>query len=294
MARVLAISSQVARGHVGLSAIVPALNALGHEVIALPTILLSNHPGHRHVAGLRVAPAELHKVLTALEKNGWLARIDAVLTGYLPTPDHVQFAVRAIDRISTMAAARDPGQHVKVLCDPVLGDHPKGLYIDEAAAFAIRETLAPHADFITPNAFELSWLTGRKVDDLESALAAACAAPGAQRFVTSVPLSNEHAIANAAVFEAAQGTCRFAMCSSKRCANVPNGTGDLFAALVLGRTLQPSSAPQSVLAYASAAIAAVVATSLGRDELDLVHHLPALRETGPAPCEEGDVGARTT
>ena len=38
MARVLVISSQVARGHVGLAAIVPALQGLGHEVIALPTV----------------------------------------------------------------------------------------------------------------------------------------------------------------------------------------------------------------------------------------------------------------
>ena len=46
MARILAISSQVVRGHVGLSAIVPALQRLGHEVLPIPTIILSNHPGH--------------------------------------------------------------------------------------------------------------------------------------------------------------------------------------------------------------------------------------------------------
>ena len=79
MGRVLAISSQVARGHVGLSAIVPALQALGHEVIALPTILLSNHPGHPRFAGERVAPDLLRRMFDALESNRWLGEIDAVL-----------------------------------------------------------------------------------------------------------------------------------------------------------------------------------------------------------------------
>src|SRR5688572_27846842 len=66
MARVLALSSQVARGHVGLSAVVPALQRLGHEVWPLPTILLSNHPGHAHAAGLRVDPAALEEMVDAL------------------------------------------------------------------------------------------------------------------------------------------------------------------------------------------------------------------------------------
>ena len=51
MARVLALSSYVAFGSVGLAAIVPALHWLGHEVIALPTVVLSNHPGYPRFAG---------------------------------------------------------------------------------------------------------------------------------------------------------------------------------------------------------------------------------------------------
>ena len=99
MARIMVISSQVARGHVGLSAIVPACQALGHEVIALPTILLSNHPGHPHASGERIAPAALERMLDALDANSWLSDIDAVLTGYLPSAEHVQFAVEAVTRV---------------------------------------------------------------------------------------------------------------------------------------------------------------------------------------------------
>src|SRR5690606_40517447 len=104
MARILALSSQVARGHVGLSAIVPALQRLGHEVWPLPTILLSNHPGHAHAAGIHVEPAVLEEMIDALERNGWLGEIEAVITGYLPTAEHVQ------DRKST----RLNSSHVKI------------------------------------------------------------------------------------------------------------------------------------------------------------------------------------
>ena len=89
---VLAISSEVARGHVGNSAARFALNRLGHQVIALPTVMLSNHPGHSHVAGTRIEPDTLRRMLDALDKNGWLAEVDAVLTGYLPTAEHVAVA----------------------------------------------------------------------------------------------------------------------------------------------------------------------------------------------------------
>ena len=99
MARILALSSHVAFGSVGLAAIVPALQALGHEVVALPTVVLSNHPGYRSHAGEETAPAMLDRMFESLETNGWLSGIDAVLTGYLPTPAHVEMARNAIERI---------------------------------------------------------------------------------------------------------------------------------------------------------------------------------------------------
>ena len=154
MARILAISSQVARGAVGLSIIVPALQALGHEVIGLPTVVLSNHPGHAHVAGTRIEAAVLHKMLDALAANGWLQGVDGVLSGYLPTIAHVAFAGEAVARVR----AGNMGLKANYLCDPVLGDDPHGLYIDEAAAKAIRDRLIPIADIATPNRFEQSFL----------------------------------------------------------------------------------------------------------------------------------------
>src|SRR5262245_16558102 len=166
MVCILALSSQVVRGHVGLSAIVPALQRLGHDVLPLPVVLLSNHPGHPYAAGVRTAPADLERILDALGRNNWIGAIDAVMTGYLPSAEHVAVVARTLRRLK----AERP---VQFLCDPVLGDEPKGLYIDADAARAIGEELIPLADMTTPNRFELGWLTGMPTHDLDEVRRAA-------------------------------------------------------------------------------------------------------------------------
>ena len=90
--KVMVISSMVARGHVGLSAIVPVLQGFACETVSLPTVLLSNHPGHARAAGQPVPVKQLEEMVEALDGNGWLRDVDAVLTGYFPTAAHVSFA----------------------------------------------------------------------------------------------------------------------------------------------------------------------------------------------------------
>ena len=71
---IVSISSQVVYGHVGNCAAVPALQALGFEVLALPTVLLAHHPGHRPPRG-RVLPVdEISALLDGIEEVGALAR----------------------------------------------------------------------------------------------------------------------------------------------------------------------------------------------------------------------------
>ena len=223
MARVLVISSQVARGHVGLAAIVPALQGLGHEVIALPTVLLSNNPGHGTVAGEQVAPALLRRMFDALKANGWLGEIDAVMTGYLPSAEHVRFAVEAIGRVKAGAKG------VRVLVDPVIGDEGKGLYIDAGAAVAMRDGLVGLADVVTPNAFELQWLTGKAVGSASEAVMAAAGLPGPLVLATSVAAGAD---ALSTVLVPKDGDA--VACCVPRRFGVPNGTGDFLAALYLG------------------------------------------------------------
>ncbi len=273
MARILAISSQVARGAVGLSIITPALQALGHEVIALPTVILSNHPGHQTTSGLVVEPVELGKMLDALAANGWLDNIDGLLTGYLPSAAHVDFAAQSVSRVR----ARQPARQVMYLCDPVLGDHPKGLYIDPRAAGAIRDRLLPLADMITPNRFELGWLAGASMvpGTVEPADPAAWLGmlQGPAIVATSMPDADPRHLRNIAN---APGTRVEARVRERP--GAPHGTGDLFAALLLASRVEGGSLDRA-LAAATAGVDHVLAASSGCDALAvsaLPHALAAL------------------
>jgi len=257
MARVIALSSMVARGRVGLSAIVPALQRLGHDVIALPTVMLSNHLGHAHSAGMPVPPETLFKMLDALDANGWLGDVDGVLTGYLPSAKHVDFAVNLVERV------RRQREDVHYFCDPVLGDDPKGLYVGRETAAAVRDELLALANTVTPNRFELAWLSDTPVQHVSSAIGAARALPVATILATSIPAASD-ALAN--ILASQDGAMQ---CVVARHDEVAHGTGDLLTALFAGYRLKGSSEKES-LARATAAVACVIEASAGRNELDLV------------------------
>ena len=256
MARILAISSQVVSGHVGLSAMLPALQRKRHEVLALPTILLSNHPGRQAASGTRIDPQALSKILQTLDANGRLDGIDAILTGYLPSAEHVAIAATAIAR----CRARNP--QVLVLCDPVLGDDPKGLYIDVAAAAAIRDQLLPLAAIVTPNRFELAWLTDQVVADAASAVTVARTLKRQAVIATSVPSPPERLSTIAVTAEASFEQ------SVKLRLDVPNGTGDLLAALFVSAYLASGDIEAALIA-STTELDTVIAASIGHAELQL-------------------------
>lgn len=258
MARILAVSSQVARGHVGLSAIVPALQALGHEVIAMPTVLLSNHPGHAHVAGERTAPDLLARMMDALDQNGWLGAVDAVITGYLPSVAHVRFAADAVARVKQLRP------DAIYLCDPVIGDHPKGVYIDEAAALAVRTLLVPAADVVKLNMFELGWLAAATMETPDSVAAAVRTLGRPTSIVTSV-------LPDATTIETRlyDGDRLVATQRDPRRPSVPNGTGDLLGGLYLGALIERGGNCAAAFDQAHAVLRRTIADSAGADELIL-------------------------
>jgi pyridoxine kinase len=144
----------------------------------------------------------------------------------------------------------------------VLGDAPDGLYIDEDAAAAIRRHLLPQCDLATPNAFELGWLSGKPVETISEAAAAARALGIPAVLATSVPAGDGRL---ATLLADEKGT---RACFVPRRQMAPHGTGDLLAALYLGHTLN-GEPPSASLARAAAAVEASIAASMGRDELSL-------------------------
>jgi pyridoxine kinase len=222
MARVLSISSQTIFGPVGNSVAVPALQSLGHTVLGLPTLLLTHHPGHGTPA-LHVTQ-NLGDHLARLHDMGELARLDAVATGYFATAEQVYFVAETISRL------RGARPDLYVLVDPVMGDHGK-LYVSEDVAIAIRDQLLPLADIATPNHFELSWLSQSDLSSTEAILAAAQGLNVKEVIVTSVPQGVD-------ILSTLGLTADLTLAHHiKRQAHVPNGTGDLLAALYLGHRL---------------------------------------------------------
>ena len=224
MARVLAISSHVVRGTVGLAATVPALQWLGHEVWALPTVVLASRPGLGRMVRHDMPVPDLAMMLTGLEADGCWASLDAVMTGYFPSADAVATVADAIVRIRAVR----PG--IPVLVDPILGDAGR-LYVAEATAAAIRDRLLPLATIATPNRFELEWLAGSACEGFE-AIKRAAERLRLSNLVVTTAHETEDSISTL-LLRAGRCTER----ASPKRNGIANGPGDVIAGLLLGHIL---------------------------------------------------------
>jgi pyridoxine kinase len=262
---VLSIQSQVALGHVGNSAAVLPLQRLGFDAFPVPTVLLAHHPGQgRGWRGHKIAPAEIAEILSGLEACGALARCVAVLSGYFRDPEVAGLILRALEAVR---AARPDALY---LCDPVIGDDHTGIFVAPGIAEAIRDRLLPAADIVTPNRFELSYLSARAADSLGDALSTAAALRSAgPRLVVATGLELPDAPGSLSMLaDAAEASW---LVTTPRLPRLVHGTGDLFSALFLGHHLRRRDI-KVALELASAAIFAVVERThaAGADELQLV------------------------
>lgn len=260
MASIFSLTSHVVYGHVGAQAVVPALHLLGHQVWHLPTVLFSNHPGH---GGYRGGPVELalqNDLLDGLLQRDLLAGCTALFTGYLGQPGSIDVALRAI------AALPDR----LVLCDPVLGDEG-GLYVDPELAAGLRDRLLPHADLVTPNRFELAWLSNREIHNLDDAVHAAQSLrrQGPEMVVCTSAATAGGRLCNLAV--GPDGIHQVRVPNLAGGVAVPKGTGDAFAAILLGHYLNHGDLA-AALAWASAALHGLIQASIAgqADELAMV------------------------
>jgi pyridoxine kinase len=254
MRRILIISSYVARDPVGLTATSPPLQQAGIEVVGLPTVVLSNHPVRAHIAGLTVDPVLLTNMVAALENNGWLQTFDTVFSGYLPSAQHVEAVAAAVKRL------REFNPAITYVCDPIFGDDPEGHYIDEQTAVAIRDLLLPLADVLTPNRFELSWLSGLDVKSPSGAIDAITRLNRPLTVGTSIP-DGPSRLATVLI---AHG--RAFIGRVEKWDDVPHGTGDVFAGCLTAK-LMLGQTPADALAYAISGVRQVLEVSRGSDRL---------------------------
>ena len=165
--KILSIQSAVAYGHVGNSAAVFPLQRIGVEVLPVYTVNFSNHTGYGAWRGPLISPADVAEVLTGIEERGVFPQIDAVLSGYQGSEGIGDVILDAVARVK----AANPA--AVYACDPVMGNAKSGCFVAPAIPVLLRERVVPAADIITPNQFELGFLTGTDPADLESTLVSA-------------------------------------------------------------------------------------------------------------------------
>ncbi len=274
---VISIQSHVAYGHVGNSAAVFALQRLGVEVWPIHTVQFSNHTGYGDWQGEVFTAEHIARIIDGLEARGALARCDALLSGYI---GDAALGEVILDTAARLRAA-NPG--ALYLCDPVMGDHGKGLFVRAGVPAFMAERALPAADILTPNLFELEILSGRQpqtLEDVRDAAASLLARGPKTVLVTSLTSGGNEAGEMEMLAVTAEGAWRVAF-PRLPIVPPPNGAGDTVAALFLGYRLQTGSVPEA-LGCAASSIFEILQTTLesGEEELQLVaaqEHLAAPR-----------------
>ena len=263
--KILSLQSWVSHGHAGNAAAVFPLQRLGAEVIAVHTVLFSNHTGYGAWRGHVVDPGLVREIVIGVEERGALADTDALLTGYLGDAAIGEVALEAYGRL------KRANPRALWCCDPVIGDTGRGVFVRPGIAEFFRDRCVPAARIMTPNHFELDWLTGRETRTLSGLRDAARAlmARGPERvLVTSLRVEDtpEHAIDVVALDAAAAYRVR-----APRLPIVGRGTGDAIAALFLAHTLAGRPLAEC-LARAVSSLHGVLAATVaaGREEMALV------------------------
>jgi len=163
--KILSIQSAVAYGHVGNSAAVFPLQRIGVEVLPVYTVNFSNHTGYGAWRGPLIDPADVREVLAGVEDRGVFPEIDVVLSGYQGGEGIADVILDAVARVK----AANP--NAVYACDPVMGNARSGCFVAPAIPDLLRDRVVPAADIVTPNQFELGYLTRTEPDTLESTLA---------------------------------------------------------------------------------------------------------------------------
>jgi len=282
---VLSIQSHVALGHVGNDAAVFPLQRLGFEVLPIHTVQFSNHTGYGQYRGQVFGAEHVREVLQGLRERGVLAQVAGVLSGYVGDAAIGEVILETVEEI------RRDNPEVRYLCDPVIGDVGRGIFVQAAIPDFFRNLALPCANIITPNQFEFELLTGSKLGSVAEAVRVAQQLRGRGPdivVITSlatddIPLDRLGTLAINGEGAWLVNTPRLALHP------LPNGMGDVFSATVLAHLLNQVPLAEALERTTSTLYGLVQATVVGSRDLPLV----AAQEQIVAPgfvCEAVRVG----
>jgi len=259
---ILSIQSLVAYGHAGNSAAVFPLQRLGKVVWPVMTVHFSNHTGYGAWRGPLLAADDVAEVIAGVEERGAFETCEAVLSGYQGAEDVGAVVLDAVARVKAL------NPRAIYCCDPVMGDVGRGMFVRPGIPEFMRDQVVPAADVVTPNHFELDFLSGTPSTTLPGLLEAADrvrAAGPSVVLVTSAVLDDTPPDALDLVVVSPDGAWRT---RTPRLPVTPNGTGDLTAAVFLAHLLD-GRAPDDALARTTSAVFAVVEATAAAGDLEL-------------------------
>ena len=262
MPTVLSIQSWVACGNVGNAAALFPLQRLGCETWSLNTVAFSNHTGYEKWRGEVVPARKIASLFEGIAELGVLPRCDAVLSGYL---GEVETGPVLLDIVARVKAANP---RALFCCDPVMGDIGLGYYVRAGIPEFFRDRALALADIVTPNRFELEWLTGGEVTSLaEAGRAAKSLQQSGPRIVLATSLDS----GSDQVAAVAAGPDGVWAVETPRLPIEATGCGDAVAALFLGWLLKGAAVPEALGATIAAIYGVIDATMrAGGGELALI------------------------
>lgn len=247
--RILAVHDLSCFGRCALTVIIPTLSSMGHQVIPLPTALLSTHTGG--FDGIHFLDLTEHMMPIAEHFDALGIEFDAVYTGFLGSADQVDIVKKIIAR------SRKSKSRPIVLIDPVMGDDGVlySTYTPELVSGMRR--LCRDADIITPNLTEACFLTGiehrdtsamtesdisKYTNELFAALRELC---DGDIVITGIVLPDGNILT--AAYDGHEVFC----VENEHLPAIYPGTGDIFASVILGDILNGKSFFEAVEAACS-------------------------------------------
>jgi pyridoxine kinase len=262
---ILSIQSSVAYGHVGNSAATFPLMRVGVEVWPVITVHFSNHTGYGAWRGPLLAASDIADVVQGIDERGVLGQVDAVLSGYQGAEEVGAEVLRTVELV------RQRNPRAVYCCDPVIGDVGRGVYVRPGIPEFMRDRVVPSAQIVTPNHFELDYLTGRTTTSVTEVLEAAEAlrATGPDVvLVTSTVLDSVDPDEILMLVDTAEGAWQV---TTPRLERNFTGSGDLTAALFLAHYLEGDHAGEAMGRTADVVYSLLKATTeAGSAELLLV------------------------
>ena len=262
---ILSIQSHVAYGHVGNAAAVFPLQRMGVEVWPIHTVQFSNHTGYGTWKGRVFDAAMITEVMAGIEQRGVLTECDGVLSGYMGSADIGGAILDAVESVKRANPA------AKYCCDPVIGDVDRGIFVRGGIPEFMRKKAVPLADVITPNQFELDYLSQRASKTRTQARDAVKVLHDlGSRAILVTSLHTEDTPENA-IDLLASGEKGCFMVRTPKLPLAVNGAGDAIAALFFAHYLRDGKIDEALSRAASSVFGVLAKTAeAGTHEIQLV------------------------